>query len=200
MRGPVPRPGQYYQYHAKSPDGCGCGCIPGCTDATRLGYNRDAFFEDDSCGDVRSPGCTHPLASNFNAIANFDDGSCHVSACVLGNHNCHANATCRHVSPYHNTTHSCVCNPGFSDTDGYDDEVICELDYQLYSVMLTSSVSIDGDAASPGTCARAIRSTVAEVVQNAATSRTNVLTVQQSIVLDPYVQMLEVKVVLEGTT
>ena len=39
-----------------------------------------------------------------------------------------------------------------------------------------------------------------EVAQNAATSRTNVLMVQQSVVLDPYMQMLEVKVVLEGTT
>ena len=70
MRGPVPRAGQYYQYYEKSLDGCGCGCIPGCTDATRLGYNRDAFFDDGSCGDHMVPGCTHPQASNFKVQTN----------------------------------------------------------------------------------------------------------------------------------
>ena len=73
-------------------DGCGCGCVAGCTDPARLGYNREAFFDDGSCGDIRVTGCTQPEASNYDPLANFDDGNCHLSACDTGTHGCAANA------------------------------------------------------------------------------------------------------------
>jgi hypothetical protein len=202
LRGPVPRAGQYYQYYEKTPHGCGCGCIPGCTDHTRLGYNRDAFFDDGSCGDIKVPGCTNRAASNYNvpAGANYDDGSCHLSACTIGGHGCHANSTCVHITPYHNTTHSCVCNRGFSDTNAYDDQVICELDYEFYPVAVSGTVSITGVSANRGSCAQALRNTVAEVAEQLPGHRMNVHRAQQSIALQSFDQMLTIQVVVEGST
>ena len=180
-------------------DGCGCGCVAGCTDPARLGYNREAFFDDDSCGDIRVTGCTQPEASNYDPLANFDDGNCHLSACDTGTHGCAANASCVHIAPYHATTHTCVCDRGFSDPDPYDDIVTCELDYELFPVFLSASMHVEGGIASPSECVRAVKA----VVEEAASARTNLIELQESVALsaeEPYRQSLLVRVVMEGNT
>ena len=54
---------------------CNTGECGGCTDASAVNYDPNAYYDDGSC-EAATPGCTDAEACNYDADATEDDGSC----------------------------------------------------------------------------------------------------------------------------
>ena len=54
---------------------CNTGECGGCTDASAVNFDEDAYYDDGSC-EAATPGCTDASACNYDADATEDDGSC----------------------------------------------------------------------------------------------------------------------------
>ena len=60
---------------------CNSGECGGCTDASAVNYDSNAYYDDGSCTN-NLLGCTDEGACNFNANATLDDNSCDFESCV----------------------------------------------------------------------------------------------------------------------
>ena len=77
--------------------------------------------------------------------------------CATGSARCHANATCRRLSQ---TTSTCVCNPGYSETEsgGCDEDNECDvqIDWDATSTSTRSQLETNAKVCNYGTCIDAI--------------------------------------------